>query len=109
MHERKSLMVELADAIIALPGGFGTMDEFCEALTWVQLGLHQKPLGLLNVAGFYDQLLGFFDHAVQRNFIRPAHRHLLLAETDPGRLLDLLAQPQAPSPPKWMDLGGRPN
>jgi uncharacterized protein (TIGR00730 family) len=103
MHERKALMAELADAFIALPGGFGTMDEFCEALTWAQLGLHRKPLGLLNVAGFYDQLLAFFDHAMERSFIRPAHRHLVQAESDPGRLLDLLAQIQAPVFPKWID------
>jgi len=103
IHERKALMAELADAFIALPGGFGTMEEFCEALTWAQLGLHHKPLGLLNVAGFYDPLLAFFDHAVERNFIRPAHRQLVLAETAPDLLLDLLARPQPPAPHKWMD------
>jgi len=103
IHERKALMAELADAFIALPGGFGTMEEFCEVLTWAQLGLHHKPLGLLNVAGFYDPLMAFFDHAVERNFIRPAHRQLVHAETTPDRLLDLLAQPQAPALPKWTD------
>jgi uncharacterized protein (TIGR00730 family) len=103
IHERKALMAELADAFIALPGGFGTMEEFCEALTWSQIGLHDKPLGLLNVAGFYGPLLAFFDHAVERNFIRPAHRQLVLAETDPDRLLDLLAQSQTPALHKWMD------
>jgi uncharacterized protein (TIGR00730 family) len=105
IHERKALMAELSDAFIALPGGFGTMEEFCEALTWAQLGLHHKPLGLLNVEGFYDSLLAFFDHAVERNFIRPEHRQLVLAETVPGRLLDLLGQPQAPALPKWMERG----
>jgi hypothetical protein len=105
IHERKALMAELADAFIALPGGFGTMEELCEALAWAQLGLHHKPLGLLNVAGFYDPLLAFFDHAVERQFIRPAHRQLVLAETVPDRLLDLLAQPQPPVLPKWTDCG----
>jgi hypothetical protein len=103
IHERKALMSDLADAFIALPGGFGTMDEFCEALTWAQLGLHHKPLGLLNVAGFYDPLLAFFDHAVERHFIRPAHRQLILSETDSGRLLDLLAQSHPPALHKWID------
>jgi uncharacterized protein (TIGR00730 family) len=104
LHERKALMAELADAFIALPGGFGTMEEFFEALTWAQLGLHRKPLGLLNVEGFYDPLLAFFDHAVERNFIRPAHRQLVHTETNPDRLLDLLAQAaHAPALPKWID------
>ncbi len=102
MHERKALMVELADAFIALPGGFGTLEEFCEVLTWAQLGLHRKPHGLLNVAGFYDPLLAFFDHAVTENFIRPAHRRLVHAETNPGRLLALLAKTRPPNLDKWI-------
>jgi hypothetical protein len=103
MHERKALMAELADAFVAMPGGFGTIEEFCEALTWAQLGLHQKPLGFLNVAGFYDPLLAFFDHAVERKFVRAAHRELVLTETDPDRLLDLLAKAQPAAAHKWLD------
>lgn len=103
MHERKALMVELADAFIALPGGFGTLEEFCEVLTWAQLGLHRKPHGLLNVEGFYDPLLSFFDHSVAENFVRPAHRSLVLAEKDPDRLLDLLAKAHPPILEKWID------
>jgi len=104
MHERKALMAELADAFIALPGGFGTLEEFCEILTWGQLDFHQKPHGLLNVAGFFDPLLAFFDHAVERNFIRPEHRQLVLAESESGRLLDALSQARPPGTGKWMDL-----
>ena len=103
MHERKALMVDLADAFIALPGGFGTLEEFSEVLTWAQLGLHRKPHGLLNVAGFYDPLLAFFDHAVAANFIRLAHRELVISEKDPARLLDLLAVAQPPLLHKWID------
>src|SRR3954451_6826808 len=74
MHERKAMMVELADAFIAMPGGFGTLEEFCEVLTWAQLGLHRKPHGLLNTAGFYDSLLRFFDHTMAERFVRAEHR-----------------------------------
>jgi len=105
MHERKALMVELADAFIALPGGFGTLEEFSEVLTWAQLGLHRKPQGLLNIAGYYDPLLAFFDRAVAANFIRLAHRGLVISETDPARLLDLLAAAQPPHLHKWIDRG----
>lgn len=103
MHERKALMVELADAFVALPGGFGTLEEFCEVLTWAQLGLHRKPHGLLNVEGFYDGLLSFFDHAVAENFVRDTHRKLVITERDPERLLDLLARAQPPNLDKWID------
>ncbi len=103
MHERKASMVELSDAFIALPGGFGTMEEFCEVLTWVQLGLHRKPHGLLNVAGFYDPLLAFFDHAVAEAFVRPAHRSLVVAHTQPEGLLDLLTTVEPPHLDKWID------
>src|SRR3954453_6200666 len=81
MHERKALMVELSDAFIAMPGGFGTLEEFCEVLTWAQLGLHPKPCGLLNVLGYYDPLLAFFGHAAAERFVRPEHRALVLQET----------------------------
>ncbi|MFI5396053.1 MAG: TIGR00730 family Rossman fold protein [Candidatus Binatia bacterium] len=103
MHERKALMTELADAFVALPGGYGTLEEFCEVVTWAQLGLHRKPCGLLNVGGFYDRLLALFDHAVAEHFVRPAHRSLVLEERDPERLLDLLAGYQPLALEKWID------
>jgi len=101
MHERKALMAELADAFIALPGGFGTMDEISEMLTWAQLGLHEKPHGLLNVGGYYDSLLTFFDNAVAEGFIRPAHRAMVLSGDDPDLLLDALANADRPKLEKW--------
>ena len=103
MHERKALMAELADAFIALPGGFGTLDEFCEVLTWAQLGLHLKPCGLLNVAGFYDAFLAQIDNAVQARFIRPEHRSLVLAEREPEALLAGFEQFRPPLTHKWID------
>ncbi len=103
MHERKALMAELSDAFIALPGGFGTYEEFCEVLTWGQLGLHRKPFGLLNVAGFYDPLLALFDHAVAEEFIRPIHRDLVMVETDFEKLLERLANFQPPAIAKWIE------
>ncbi len=90
MHERKALMADLADAFLALPGGFGTGDEMFEALTWSQLSLHAKPIGLLNVDGYFDPLLAWLDLAVREGFIRTADRHLLQAGNDMDRLLDLL-------------------
>ncbi|WP_030518888.1 TIGR00730 family Rossman fold protein [Nocardia sp. NRRL WC-3656] len=87
MHERKALMAELADGFIALPGGLGTLEEAAEIATWTQLGLHHKPIGLLNVHGFYDQLLAFLDHAVDEQFLRREHRNLLLTDTEPVALL----------------------
>jgi uncharacterized protein (TIGR00730 family) len=92
MHERKARMADLSDAFIALPGGFGTLEEFCEVLTWSQLGLHRKPCGLVNVDGYYDPLLALLDHAVTERFVRPEHRALVLEATEPERLLDLLAE-----------------
>jgi uncharacterized protein (TIGR00730 family) len=102
MRERKAMMAELADAFISLPGGFGTLEEFSEILTGMQLGLHQKPHALLNVEGFYDPLLAFFDHAAAESFIRPAHRELVIAEPEPARLLDLLARARPPLVEKWI-------
>ncbi len=102
MHERKALMSELSDGFIALPGGFGTLEEFCEILTWSQLGLHQKPFGLLNTAGFYDHFLAFIDNAVARQLIRPKHRELLLTATEPAELLDLMRNFQPTLTPKWI-------
>jgi uncharacterized protein (TIGR00730 family) len=92
MHERKALMAQLSDAFIALPGGFGTLDEFCEILTWTQLGLQRGPCGLLNVEGYYDHLLAMFDHAEKEQFVKPQHRKLVIVEKSPealvARLLD---------------------
>ncbi len=88
MHERKMVMSELSDGVVALPGAFGTLDELFEALTWAQLGLHRKPCGLLNVAGYFDALLAFLDHAVEREFLAPRDRGLVLAEADGAALLD---------------------
>jgi uncharacterized protein (TIGR00730 family) len=102
MHERKALMAELADAFVALPGGFGTLEEFCEVLTWAQLGLHRKPCGLLNVAGYYDPLLAFFDHALAERFLRPEHRAMVLVDSNPDWLLDRLAVFQPPDLDKWI-------
>jgi len=87
MHARKALMTELADAFIALPGGFGTAEEFFEALTWAQLGLHTKPCGLLNVKGYFDHLIRFVDHAVEQGFIDRAHRALMLVDDSAEALL----------------------
>ena len=92
MHERKALMASLSDAFIALPGGFGTFEEFCEVVTWTQLGLHRKPCGLLNVAGYYDSLVGLFDRAVADGFIRPENRRIVVADSDPERLIERLAE-----------------
>jgi hypothetical protein len=103
MHERKALMAELADAFVALPGGYGTFEEFCEVVTWAQLGFHRKPCGLLNVVGFYEPLLAFFDHAVAEGFVRPGHRALVLEERDPEHLLDLMARYQPPALEKWIE------
>ena len=102
MHERKAQLAELSDGFLALPGGFGTWEEFCEMVTWGQLHLHEKPCGLLNVAGFYDPLLAFFDHAAAAGFVRPEHRAMVLSGSDPR---GVLAQMQAYRPPtvlKWV-------
>ena len=91
MHERKALMADLSSGFVALPGGYGTLEEFAEVLTWSQLGLQHKPCGLLNVAGFYTPLLTFLDHAVDEQFIRAESRDLVLAGVEPAGLLDALA------------------
>jgi hypothetical protein len=105
MHERKSLMASLADAFVALPGGFGTLEEFAEAVTWTQLGLHAKPCGLLNVAGFYDPLLTFLEHALAEGFLRPTHGDIVLADRHPATLLDRLRQWSAPPVTRWIRAG----
>ncbi len=103
MHERKALMSDLADAFIALPGGLGTFEEFCEVLTWSQLGLHAKPCALLNVERYYDALLGLFDHAVAEGFVRPESRGLVLVDENPNGLLDRLADWRAPRLEQWIE------
>lgn len=90
MHERKALMADLSDAFVALPGGFGTMDEFCEILSWRQLGIHDKPIGLLDHEGYFQQLLGLFDSMVEREFVSEAHRGLFTSAPTIGALLQLL-------------------
>jgi uncharacterized protein (TIGR00730 family) len=102
MHARKALMNELADGFIALPGGFGTLEEFCETLTWGQLGLHGKPFGLLNVAGFYDHFLAFLDHAVARGLIKAKHRGLLLTGAEPEELIALMEAWKPAGGKKWI-------
>jgi uncharacterized protein (TIGR00730 family) len=91
MHERKALMAELSDAFLALPGGYGTADETFEMLTWAQLEIHQKPIGLLNVDGFFDPLLAWLDRAVADGFIKPRHRNLVRVETDVPRMVTSLS------------------
>ena len=90
MHERKALMNDLCEGFVALPGGFGTLEEICEMITWAQLGIHDKPCGLLNTQGFFNALLAFFDHQVQQGFITPANRALVFEAKDPDSLLDLM-------------------
>ncbi len=96
MHERKARMAELSDGFIALPGGFGTFEEICEMITWAQLGIHRKPCGAVNVAGYFDGLLAQFDRAVADGLLRAGHRGLIVAEPDPERLIDHMAAWQAP-------------
>ena len=103
MHERKTLMADLADAFIALPGGFGTFEELLEALTWTQLGVHEKACGILNVGGYYDPLLQMFDNAVAERFLYPDHRDLLLVGSEPAELLDRLAEFRPAGRQKWLD------
>jgi uncharacterized protein (TIGR00730 family) len=105
MHERKAMMAALADAFIALPGGFGTLEEFAEAVTWTQLGLHAKPCGLLNVAGYYDGLLAFLAHALEEEFLRPTHREIVVAEAEPAALVDRLAAWSPPAVTRWISAG----
>src|SRR5207249_8206773 len=92
MHERKALMADLSHGFVGLPGGYGTLDETFEMLTWAQLGLHHKPVGLLNVAGYFDGLLAFLDLTVREGFIKPPHRQLLVHAADAETLLDLMGK-----------------
>ncbi len=97
MHERKALMAELSDAFVALPGGIGTLEEIFEVWTWAQLGSHTKPCAFLNVRGFYDGLLGFLDHVVEESFLKPAHRNMVLVETEPETLIQAILTYRAPN------------
>jgi uncharacterized protein (TIGR00730 family) len=103
MHARKALMAELSDAFIALPGGLGTLDELFEILTWAQLGLHHKPIGLLDVGDYFAPLLGFLDGAVAARFVAAAHRAMLLYEHHPAALLAACRRYEPPAPFKWLD------
>ena len=104
MHERKALMAELADAFVTLPGGLGTLDELTEILSWAQLGLHSKPVGLVNVDGFFDSYLEMLDHATARGFMRREHRDLVAVDVSPASLLDRLANVMPSAPNKWVGL-----
>jgi uncharacterized protein (TIGR00730 family) len=104
MHERKARMAELADAFVALPGGIGTLEELVEVLTWSQLGIHAKPCGVLDAAGFYTGLAAFLDHMVQEGFLRARHRATLVSDPDPAALLERLAEAEPPDVHKWLDL-----
>lgn len=102
MHTRKALMADLADAFIALPGGFGTLEEFFEILSWSQLGIHHKPFGLLNTAGYYNHLIAFLGHAVAEGLLKAKHRALVLESSDPAALLTQLAHAHPSHEPKWL-------
>ena len=103
MHERKARMAALAEGFLALPGGMGTLEELSEMLTWAQLGLHARPVGVLDVAGYFAPLVGFFDRAEGEGFLRPEHRRLLLVGDDPGALLDRFAAWEPPRIERWID------
>jgi uncharacterized protein (TIGR00730 family) len=106
MHERKARMAELSDGFVALPGGYGTLEELCEIVTWSQLGIHAKPVALLNVKGFYDRFLGLLDHSMREGFLQPRHRGLVLVENTPEALLDALNAWRAPANESWHAPGG---
>lgn len=103
MHERKATMATLSVGFIALPGGLGTLEELFEVLTWAQLGLHAKPCGLLNVAGYYDRIVDFLDYAVSERFVKASHRSMMVVESEPEALLRRFLDYQAPVVDKWID------
>jgi len=107
MHERKAMMAQRSACFVALPGGIGTLEELVEALTWTQLGIHRKPVGLLDVSGYWGPLLALLDHAVEQRFVRPEHRADLISGTDPAALLDALAAWRPTHDDKWIDRVGR--
>jgi uncharacterized protein (TIGR00730 family) len=102
MHDRKAMMAELSDGFIALPGGWGTLEEIFEILTWAQLGFHHKPCGLLNVGGYYDGLIGFLDNAFEQQFVNELCRPMLMKSREPASLLDQFADYRAPKVRKWV-------
>jgi uncharacterized protein (TIGR00730 family) len=102
MHERKQMISDLSDAFIAMPGGFGTLEEVAEMLTWTQLGLSRKPIGLLNIAGYYDNLLAQFDHMVEQGFLKQENRKMLVDDADPAALVRKLLDFTPIDTPKWM-------
>jgi len=108
-HERKAMMAEIADGFIALPGGFGTMEELFEILAWAQLGFHRKPCGLLNVHGYFDGLMTFLNHAVEEQFIKPVHRQLLLSDSKADKLLERMLKYRQPLGDKWVIQGSASN
>ncbi len=103
MHERKALMAQLSDGFIALPGGLGTFDELFEILTWSQLGIHDKPVGLLDVDDYFEPLWQLFEHSIQEGFVVEEHRRLLLRATEPAALIDAFASYKSPQRRRWMD------
>ena len=103
MHERKAIMAELSEGFIALPGGWGTLEEFFEVLTWGQLGLHRKPCGLLNARGYFDGLLSFVDHSIHEGFVRREYRSMISVANSPGKLIDMLGTYEPPVVEKWLD------
>ena len=105
MHERKALMVELSDAFVALPGGYGTLDELCEVLTWQQLGIHDKPIALLDLDGYFRSFLSFLDNALDAGFLRPATRNLLALCEDPKSVVETLSRHNIPDRPRWLQTG----
>jgi uncharacterized protein (TIGR00730 family) len=102
MHARKALMADLADGFVALPGGIGTLEELFEIVTWSQLGIHRKPVGVLNVAGYYDPLVALLDHAVAGGFVPARSRDLVIVDEQPSRLLDRLSTHEPPPGPVWI-------
>jgi len=107
MHERKAMMADRSDGFVAMPGGVGMLEELFEVWTWAQLGYHLKPVGLLDVAGFYGKLAAFLDHQVAEGFVRDAHREMLIVETTPERLLARFAAYEPPAVAKWIRSGER--
>jgi uncharacterized protein (TIGR00730 family) len=102
MHERKSKMADLAEGFLAMPGGFGTMDELCEILTWAQLGLHRKPIGIWNINGYYDALITLFDRMAEEELLKPINRRMVLADADLDVLMEKMRTYEAPPVPFWL-------
>ena len=103
MHERKTVMADASDAFVALPGGLGTLEETFEVWTWSQLGVHAKPVGFVNVEGYFDKLFAFLDHTVEEGFVKSKHRHLAIRSSDPNDMLDQLAVAETTYEPKWIN------